>query len=188
MAQNMKIFEIGPCDKAYQIGYQMGVTFSSTITSRIDTDLILRNQLRPFAQTPSGMLLVRLLCDTNKEKYPEYWDELVGIAEGSGVPELDIILINFRKEIVPFIPKGRSQDTCHDIADDCSDVLVVSDSTAIAAHNEDGNVALVGHTYLVRAILSNGKSFVAYTYAGELPSCAFGFNSEGIVKFFFFFL
>ena len=30
--------------------------------------------------------------------------------------------------------------------DDCSDVLVVSDSMAIAAHNEDANVALLGHT------------------------------------------
>lgn len=65
---------------------------------------------------------------------------------------------------------------------DCSDVLIVSDSTAIAAHNEDGNVALLGHTYLVRATLPDGASFTAYTYAGELPSCAFGFNSNGVVS------
>jgi len=66
--------------------------------------------------------------------------------------------------------------------DDCSDVLIVSDSTAIAAHNEDGNVALLGHTYLVRATLPDGLSFTAYTYAGELPSCAFGFNTNGVVS------
>lgn len=36
-------------------------------------------------------------------------------------------------------------------------------------------------SYLIKGILSNGASFTAYTYAGELPSCAFGFNSHGLV-------
>ena len=34
----------------------------------------------------------------------------------------------------------------------------------------------------MRGTLSNGLSFVAYTYAGELPSCAFGFNNHGLVR------
>lgn len=38
-------------------------------------------------------------------------------------------------------------------------------------------------SYLIRGSLSNGLSFTAYTYAGELPSCAFGFNTHGMVKF-----
>lgn len=36
-------------------------------------------------------------------------------------------------------------------------------------------------SYLIKGWLSNGVSFTAYTYAGELPSCAFGFNSHGLV-------
>lgn len=51
------------------------------------------------------------------------------------------MLVNFRKEILPFIPKAD------DTNDDCSDILVVGGSVAVAAHNEDANVALVGHTY-----------------------------------------
>ncbi|XP_068647286.1 uncharacterized protein [Aristolochia californica] len=39
---------------------------------------------------------------------------------------------------------------------------------------------LLNCSYLIRATLSNGLSFTAYTYAGELPSCAFGFNSNGL--------
>lgn len=99
-----------------------------------------------------------------------------------------VILVNFRKEVLPFIPKeeeggDRAREEEEAEADgDCSDVLIVSDSTAIAAHNEDGNVALLGHTYLVRATLPDGASFTAYTYAGELPSCAFGFNTNGVVS------
>lgn len=51
---------------------------------------------------------------------------------------------------------------------------------AVAAHNEDANVALLGHTYLIRGILPDGLVFTAYTYAGEIPSCAFGFNNHGL--------
>lgn len=61
---------------------------------------------------------------------------------------MQIILLNFRKEILPFVPKiENGSDKSFDSVDDCSDVLVVNDSMAIAAHNEDANVALVGHTY-----------------------------------------
>lgn len=130
-----------------------------------------------------------------------------------------IILINFRKEILPFLPKTELATPIEDPSDDCSDVLVVSESMAIAAHNEDANFALVGHTYgsssiflssqvsknsaelrilldrdslgdilscpscsyLIKGTLSNGLSYIAYTYAGELPSGAFGFNNHGLV-------
>jgi hypothetical protein len=93
-----------------------------------------------------------------------------------------VILVNFRKEIQPFVPKaGGDHRRGNEEDGDCSDVLLVSDSAAIAAHNEDGGVALLGHTYIVRATLPDGLSFTAYTYAGELPTCAFGFNSNGVV-------
>ena len=41
-------------------------------------------------------------------------------------------------------------------------------------------------SYLIKGMLSNELYFIAYTYAGELPSCAFGFNSHGLVKNFSF--
>lgn len=59
-----------------------------------------------------------------------------------------IVLLNFRKEILPFIPKTAAAAATtinEDGNDDCSDILVVNDSMAVAAHNEDANVALVGH-------------------------------------------
>ncbi|MQL75163.1 hypothetical protein Taro_007519 [Colocasia esculenta] len=106
---------------------------------------------------------------------------MLGTAEGSGVSVLEILLLNFRKEVLPFLPEGEAAPMDSPSAD-CSDISLVTSSTAVAAHNEDANVALVGHTYLIKATLSDGQtSFTAYTYAGELPSCAFGFNSHGLV-------
>ena len=125
--------------------------------------------------------------------------------------------MNFKKEIRPFIPRKADHERREEADDDCSDILMVSESTAITAHNEDANVALLGHTYvvvipigqlfcahsmctvlivpactdrgfsvfsyLVKATSPDGaSSFTAYTYAGELPTCAFGFNSNGVVR------
>ncbi|OEL21704.1 hypothetical protein BAE44_0017278 [Dichanthelium oligosanthes] len=178
-AGELDVFDAGRCADGYALGLAVGRRFADAIQSRMRQDLVLREQLLPFASTEQAPTLLAALQAANRERYPRYWDELVGIADGSGV-----ILINFRKEILPFIPKegeGHGREKVEEEPDgDCSDVLVVSDSTAIAAHNEDGNVALLGHTYLVRATLPDGLSFTAYTYAGELPSCAFGFNSNGV--------
>uniref|UniRef100_A0A6M2F9E6 Peptidase C45 hydrolase domain-containing protein n=1 Tax=Populus davidiana TaxID=266767 RepID=A0A6M2F9E6_9ROSI len=181
----LEMLEIGPCDNPYQMGFLTGQRFSKKIRSRLSSDLVLQNQLLPFAKTPESQALIKALTINNQKKFPKYWDELLGTAEGSGVPVLYMILINFRKEILPFLPKSAAASSNVDTSlyntpDDCSDVLVVSDTTAIAAHNEDANVALVGHTYIIKATLPNGLSFVGYTYAGELPSCAFGFNSNGL--------
>ncbi|KAL6349444.1 hypothetical protein AAG906_034101 [Vitis piasezkii] len=176
----LEVFEVGPCRDAYQMGLLIGQRFANRIRSRLATDLILQQQLLPFAQTPESHSIIKTLSETNQRKFPRYWDELLGTAEGSGMPVLDIISINFRKEILPFLPKAAMNSSAGGTSEDCSDVLVVSDSMAIAAHNDDANIAIVGHNYLIRGSLSNGLSFTAYTYAGELPSCAFGFNNHGL--------
>uniref|UniRef100_A0A804L0L3 Peptidase C45 hydrolase domain-containing protein n=1 Tax=Musa acuminata subsp. malaccensis TaxID=214687 RepID=A0A804L0L3_MUSAM len=187
-AAALELFDVGPCEEPFRLGYLVGRKFSSMIQSRAAADLVLQRQLLPFARTPQAEPLIQAICSANRQRFPAHWEELLGTAEGSGVPVLHIILLNFRKEILPFIPKEETTPQKEAAADDddddddCSDVLVVNDSMAIAAHNEDANTALLGHTYLVRARLPNGASFTAYTYAGELPSCAFGFNSNGIVR------
>ncbi|XP_030530354.2 uncharacterized protein LOC115740863 [Rhodamnia argentea] len=179
-AHTLEMFEVGPCETPFQMGFLIGRRFSRLIQSRLSRDLILQNQLLPWARAPESRPLLESLCGNNRNKFPRYWDELVGTAEGSGVPVLDVVLINFRKEILPFIPEKEPKSDPPEKAIECSDVLVVSKSMAAAGHNEDANVALVGHTYLIKGTLSNGLCFISYTYAGELPSCAFGFNNNGM--------
>ncbi|KAK1438485.1 hypothetical protein QVD17_04294 [Tagetes erecta] len=178
-ANKLRMYEIGPCEDSYQIGVSIGNHFSDLIKSRLITDTIFNSQLLPFAQSPQSQSLLQSLTNNNSTNFPNYWNELKGLAHGSGVPFLHIMILNFRKEILPFVPKPKSFED-EELMDDCSDVLVVSDAMAVAVHNEDANVALVAHTYLIKATLSNGLCYTAYTYAGELPSCAFGFNNHGL--------
>ncbi|CAK9326153.1 unnamed protein product [Citrullus colocynthis] len=160
--KELEMFEVGPCESAYQMGFLIGKRFSDTIRSRLEKDMVLRRQLVPFAQTPESKPLIEALCKNNKAKYPSHWDELMGIVDGSEAPVLE------------------DEATIVDCTDDCSDLLVVSDSLSLAAHNEDASFGLSGYTYLIKGKLQNGICYIAYTHAGEIPSRAFSFNSNGL--------
>ena len=93
--ERLEMFEVGPCKDAYQMGFLIGRRFSEQIRSRVARDLILQNQLRPFAHnTPQSEPLLKALYDNNRRKFPRYWDELLGTAAGSGVPLLDVIAMH----------------------------------------------------------------------------------------------
>lgn len=84
-----RVFEVGPCKAGYEMGLLIGQGFSEMM-SRVVTDLILQNQLRPFAHSPHSQSLLKPLFYNNQTKFPRYWDELLGTAAGSGVPFLDV--------------------------------------------------------------------------------------------------
>lgn len=90
-AKGLEIFEVGPCEDGYKMGFLIGQRFSRQIRSRLATDLILQKQLMPFAHTPQGHKLIKSLSENNQKKFPDYWNELLGTAQGSGVPFLDVI-------------------------------------------------------------------------------------------------
>ncbi|GJP44487.1 hypothetical protein CLOM_g3886, partial [Closterium sp. NIES-68] len=62
-------------------------------------------------------------------------------------------------------------------SDDCTDVLLLTDDVAAVGHNEDADYSIVDNCFLVHMHSDSGVAFTAYTYAGELPSIAFAFNS-----------
>lgn len=90
---SMEMFEVGPCENGYQMGLLIGQRFSQQIRSRVASDLILQNELLPFARTPHSDPLLQALRHNNRTKFPSYWDELLGTAEGSGVPFLHVFPI-----------------------------------------------------------------------------------------------
>lgn len=93
----LEMYEFGPFeeDEGFQIGFLIGQKFSKLIQNRLSTDLILQNQLLPFAQLPNSQTLIHTLSQTNKNKFPNYWNELKGIAQGSGVPFLNVNFLTY---------------------------------------------------------------------------------------------
>ncbi|KAG5526321.1 hypothetical protein RHGRI_032563 [Rhododendron griersonianum] len=149
--KNLPVFELGSCESGYLLGFLVGQRFTKQIRSRLATDLIFQNQLLPFAKTQQSQPLLRSLSNANREKFPSYWDELLGTAEGSGVAVLDLMLLNFRKEILPFVPKTTvSLEVDH--AEDCSDVLAFTLNSV--PPSEDEIVAGgIGRNFISRDLL-----------------------------------
>ncbi|KAE8815046.1 hypothetical protein D1007_07546 [Hordeum vulgare] len=110
-AGELEVFDAGRCTDGYQLGLAVGQLFRETIWSRMLVDVFLHKQLLPFASTAAGKPLLAAL-------------------------QALVILVNLRKELRPFIPK-KGHERREEPEDDCSDILMVSESTAFAAHNED---------------------------------------------------
>ncbi|CAI5462253.1 unnamed protein product [Closterium sp. Yama58-4] len=189
----------------FERGCAIGVRFGDKIRDRVAKAPFLHDDMIPFARTGEGAWLLEMFSESNKALYPEYWEELRGMAAGSCVPFDELLLLNLRKEFGPFLPSLNAPATSALLpelaspvvagsggggaatldralqygmtSDDCSDVLLLTDDVAAVGHNEDADYSIVDNTFLVHVHADSGVAFTAYTYAGELPSVAFGFNN-----------
>lgn len=55
-----------------------------------------------------------------------------------------VFLINMRKEIAPFLATPIKREKVGE-ADQCSTILLNTESLAVIAHNEDADVSLLNH-------------------------------------------
>jgi isopenicillin-N N-acyltransferase-like protein len=109
-----------------------------------------------------------------REAYPQLVDELIGYAEGAGVPFDEIFLLNAMEEI--------TSDALH--LSKCTSLAVNQERTAdkhvLVAHNEDWTPEDEADVLIIHAEPDNAPAFLAMTYGGLLPNI--GFNAAGIAQ------
>jgi len=134
--------------------------------------------LIPYSQTNEGLSVVDEYIAYNTEFYPQYFDEIKGYSDGSGVPLWILILLNFEDELsflaAPFNPKLA-----------CTDLHIRSSTEYMFAHNEDNLViiksyAYIAHTYIIDQKYNSDYQFSAYYYPGYLPGVAYAWNPYGM--------
>jgi hypothetical protein len=126
----------------------------------------------PYSRTPAGRARYQHLVALHRNRYPDFTNELEGMAEGAAVPFEKLFVINLRGEYQRFASGGDEPG--------CSTCSLVLPDTAAFGHNEDGLTLYRGQTYLVRARPQAKPVFTAFCYPGFLPGNAFGFNDAGI--------
>eukprot|EP00897_Mesotaenium_endlicherianum_P001023 jgi/Mesen1/10921/ME000095S10260 len=97
---------------------------------------------------------------TTRENYPSYYEELKGTADGSGVPFEQLVLVNLRKEIGPFVPEKKAQELLTAL-DQCSVLLLCGPLAALVAHNKDADKS---HQYGIGSGMRKGKGFSTSAY------------------------
>ena len=109
-----------------------------------------------------------------EERYPQYVDELRGIAEGAGVSFDDVMVVNAMEAV--------TMDALH--LTRCTSFAVNEQRTAdghvLLAHNEDWIPEDENDVYVISAKPKDEPPFLAMTYGALLPNV--GFNAYGIAQ------
>jgi len=155
-----------------EVGFAIGQRFAEHIHRSLDAYHVLQERIRPYYRTPEGQVGYQQLLELHQSRYPDYFAELEGIAQGSEQPFEDLFLANLRGEYSAFLQGAE--------AGGCSNCAVVTDAVALIGHNEDGSPTFRGNLYVVHARVVGKPAFTALSYPGFLCGNAFGFNAEGI--------
>jgi isopenicillin-N N-acyltransferase like protein len=109
-----------------------------------------------------------------QERFPQYVDEIMGMAEGAEVSFDDVMVVNAMEAV--------TMDALH--LTKCTSMAVNEDRTAdghvLIVHNEDWLPEDEQDVYLVHASPEGEPTFLAMTYGGLLPNI--GFNEKGIAQ------
>jgi predicted choloylglycine hydrolase len=156
----------------FEVGFAIGKRFAEQIHRLFDNYRFLQQQVLPYHRSPEGQARYQELLNLNRARYPDYFAEIEGLAQGSGRPFEDLFLANMR---------GEYREYLHELqACGCSDCAVVTDGMALIGHNEDGEPEFRGNMYAVHARVEGKLAFTALSYPGFLCGNAFGFNAEGV--------
>jgi len=156
----------------YEVGYAIGTHFADSIQQAYDTYPLLRD-LRAYHQTDAAQARYADMLAVHQDRFPQYMQELQGMADGAKRDLVDVLLVNWRGEYRGFMTE----------ADDlrgCADCSILTDKLALIGHNEDGAPAFRKHMYFIHATVANNAKFTACSYPGFLCGNAFGFNTHGI--------
>ena len=109
-----------------------------------------------------------------QERYPQYVEEMIGIAEGAGVAFDDLAVINAMEAV--------TSDALH--LTRCTSMAVNDERTAdghvLLAHNEDWVPEDEDDVFIIHATPKSEPPFLAMTYGGLLPNI--GINAYGIAQ------
>lgn len=109
-----------------------------------------------------------------QERYPQYVEEMMGVAEGANVPFDDLAVVNAMEAV--------AMDALH--LTRCTSMAVNQERTAdghvLMAHNEDWVPEDEDDVFVIHAAPKDEPPFLAMTYGGLLPNI--GFNAHGIAQ------
>lgn len=103
--------------------------------------------------------------------FPQYVDELTGIADGCELPYSHIFLWNCRGDLLPLAREG------------CTTVYVPSPAGILLGHNEDGDPGLRNYCFISkRASQGDHLGFTSFTYPASINGHAFAVNDAGLTQ------
>ena len=159
-----------------EIGRQIGEAFTEQIRHHIqNARTLIESSYESLELTwPGAQIQARKYIPFAQERYPQYVDEMEGIAEGANVSFDDVAVVNALEAV--------TTDALH--LTKCTSMAVneqrTMDGHVFLAHNEDWLPEDEPDVYLIHASTDDEPPFLAMTYGALLPNI--GFNAFGIAQ------
>jgi isopenicillin-N N-acyltransferase-like protein len=159
-----------------EIGRQIGAACAEQIRHSIqNAHVIMEQAYNSLELTWEGaQIQARKYVPFAQERYPQYVDEMIGIAEGAEVTFEDVAVVNAMEAV--------TMDALH--LTKCTSMAVneerTSDEHVLVAHNEDWLPDDEGDVFVVHATPNDEPPFLAMTYGALLANI--GFNAAGIAQ------
>jgi len=159
-----------------EMGRQIGEEFREQVQLHVqNTHALIDATYESLELTwDSAQIQARKYVPYAQERYPQYVEEMEGIAEGAGIQFGDVAVVNTLE--------GVAMDALH--LSKCTSMAVNEDCTAdgrvLLAHNEDWLPEDEDAVYMVHATPDDEPPFLAMTYGALLPNI--GLNAAGIAQ------
>jgi len=159
-----------------EIGQQIGESCRDLVVHSIDSARNLLDATYEHLQLDwnGAAIQARKYIPFAEERYPQYVEELRGIAEGANVEFDEVSIVNAMEAV--------TMDALH--LTKCTSLAVNGDHTAnghvLLAHNEDWLPEDENDVIVIHAKPIDEPAFLAMTYGALLPNI--GFNSLGIAQ------
>ncbi|XP_078619725.1 beta-alanyl-dopamine/carcinine hydrolase-like [Branchiostoma floridae x Branchiostoma japonicum] len=171
-----------------EVGLQVGRTFRRQIGEFLQKYVNFGKLLLPFFGTTEGRHVYEGYLQVAQSVYPQYMEEVQGMAEGAEVSFEHLFLLHCRPEMLLML---KSKQKNIDETSGCTSVFLnFRNGPRILAHNEDGDANIQTCAYVIAANIApyqlpNGdvlpeENFTAYCYPGVLPGVAYAYNSHGV--------
>lgn len=170
----------------YEVGFDVGRTFSSLIHSLLESSSLLNNVYLPLYDTPEGRAVYESTLASVKENFPQYVREMEGTADGAKVPFHKLFLLHM-DEILPNVLQQKKSDSTNG----CSTICINQPGQEILGHTEDALAEVLNHIYFVSAHIITDtpqgrwkvteERFTSLCYAGHLPGFTMSYNHHGLV-------
>lgn len=159
-----------------EIGRQIGEAFPYKVRHGIeDARKLLADAYDSLELTWEGaQIQARKYLPFAQERYPQYVEEMMGIAEGAGVSFEDLVVLNAMEAV--------TSDALH--LTRCTSFAVSGERTVdghvLAGHNEDWLPEDEDDVFVMHATPEHEPPFLAINYGGLLPNI--GFNAYGLAQ------
>jgi len=156
----------------YEVGRAIGEMFRGKIQETIiDRKHYIRNYIQKIEQTYPFYRLTKLA-------FPQYLEELQGMADGADIPMQDLFFHNNSEVYDHSLNWDREQTLA---VDHCTSVVSFGENDVVIGHNEDWSINSLDELYVLKATIGD-TTILGLNYATFLIGQSVMMNNWGLVQ------